>query len=105
MKVAMYCRVGNVENQEKALEEQKARLEAFCEEHGYEVSHTITALDKGTRILAFNEAKQLIELEVVDGIVAEKFSDLARNSTMLKGLRDFAKEHNAVVVDVHDRKL
>jgi len=105
MKVATYCRVGRVENPEEALAKQKARLEAFCKEQGYEVAHTITALDKGTRILAFNEAKQLIELEVVDGIVAEKFSDLARNSTMLKGLRDFAKEHNAVVVDVHNRKL
>lgn len=94
-----------MENAAEALAEQKARLEKFCMEQGYEVAGTVTAMDKGARILAFNEAKQLIELQVVDGIVAEKFSDITRNSTMLMGLRDFAKKHNAVVVDVHNTML
>lgn len=105
VKVVMYCRVGRVENPKEILVNQKARIEKFCKEQGYSVVGIVTAMDKGARMLAFNKLKQLIEVQDIDGVVTEKFSDITRSASTLMKLRDFAKEHNAVVMDIHNTKL
>lgn len=95
-RVAIYCRVGNPDDADTALEMQKKVLRKYASAKGYEVTAEISEAASGLSIDRDGIRKiiELAERQAMDEVLAVGFSRYSRNVVdMLRLKNGFEKKH------------